>query len=98
MVRTAIKCWSAALDRLLALLTGERRERGVLWVLAAYWAVWSAYGIVATSSQDIHFDMGEAVVWALESLAGTPKAMRCISWCWRTVKGRATMAWSLRLW
>ena len=80
MVRTAIKCWSAALDRLLALLTGERRERGVLWVLAAYWAVWSAYGIVAKSSQDIHFDMGEAVVWAHESLAGTPKHPPLSGW------------------
>ena len=72
--------FSDALDRLLVLLTGPRRERVILWVLAAYWAVWSLYGIVAKSSQDIHFDMGEAVVWGHESLGGTPKHPPLSGW------------------
>lgn len=71
---------SDALDRLIARLTGERSERAVLWVLAAYWAVWSLYGIIAKSSQDIHFDMGEAVVWSHESMSGTPKHPPLSAW------------------
>jgi 4-amino-4-deoxy-L-arabinose transferase-like glycosyltransferase len=64
----------SALSRLLDALTEPaRRERTVLVVLAAYAAVWTLYGIVAKSSQDIHFDMGEMVAWSREVSLGTTK-------------------------
>ena len=71
---------SEGLDRLIGRLTGEHCDRAVLAVLAVYWAVWSLYGMIAKSSQDIHFDMGEAVVWSHESLAGTPKHPPLSAW------------------
>jgi 4-amino-4-deoxy-L-arabinose transferase-like glycosyltransferase len=71
---------SRLIDRLLAALAGARRERAILWVLAAYWVLWSIYGAISKASQDIHFDMGEAVVWAHESLAGNPKHPPLSAW------------------
>jgi len=71
---------SGLIDRLVAALTGAHKERAILWVLAAYWALWSVYGAISKASQDIHFDMGEAVVWAHESLAGNPKHPPLSAW------------------
>jgi hypothetical protein len=63
-----------ALARLFDALTDPtRRERTVLLVLAGYAAVWTLYGTIAKSSQDIHFDMGEMVAWSREVTLGTPK-------------------------
>jgi 4-amino-4-deoxy-L-arabinose transferase-like glycosyltransferase len=63
-----------ALSRLLdALIEPARRERAVLVVLAAYAVVWTLYGTIAKSSQDIHFDMGEMVAWSREVSLGTTK-------------------------
>jgi hypothetical protein len=54
----------AARERLLdAVMDGRRSERAVPWLLVGYCLAWSLYGVIAKSSQDIHFDMGEAVVW-----------------------------------
>jgi hypothetical protein len=50
-----------------------RQERTVLALLAGYAVVWSIYGAIAKSSQDIHFDMGEMVAWSREVTLGTPK-------------------------
>jgi 4-amino-4-deoxy-L-arabinose transferase-like glycosyltransferase len=62
------------LERLLQALTDPmRRERTVLFVLAGYAVVWTLYGAIAKSSQDIHFDMGEMVAWSHEVTLGTPK-------------------------
>ncbi|MBO0758313.1 MAG: glycosyltransferase family 39 protein, partial [Bradyrhizobiaceae bacterium] len=62
------------LERLFEALTDStRRERTVVFVLAGYVAVWTLYGAVAKSSQDIHFDMGEMVAWSREVTLGTPK-------------------------
>jgi hypothetical protein len=63
----------AALDRLIAALTGPRRERAALAVLAAYCGLWALYGALAKGSQDVHFDMGEMVAWSRETFLGTPK-------------------------
>ncbi len=69
------------LDRLLdALLDPARRERVVLALLAAYAAIWSIYGAIAKSSQDIHFDMGEMVAWSREVTFGTPKHPPLPAW------------------
>ena len=60
-------------ERMLDALTGARRERNVIWLLAAYCAAWSLYGALAKGSQDIHFDMGEMVAWSRDAGIGTPK-------------------------
>jgi len=69
------------LERLLdSLLDPDRRERTVLALLAAYAAIWSIYGAIAKSSQDIHFDMGEMVAWSREVTFGTPKHPPLPAW------------------
>src|SRR5450432_2102739 len=69
------------LDRLLdSLLDPGRRERTVPALLAAYAAVWSLYGAIAKSSQDIHFDMGEMIAWSREVTLGTPKHPPLPAW------------------
>jgi hypothetical protein len=56
-----------------ALADPARSERTALALLAAYTAVWTLYGALAKSSQDIHFDMGEMVAWSRDVTFGTPK-------------------------
>jgi 4-amino-4-deoxy-L-arabinose transferase-like glycosyltransferase len=56
-----------------ALTDPLRRERAVLTLLAAYVALWTVYGVIAKSSQDLHFDMTELVAWAREPAFGYPK-------------------------
>src|SRR5438105_3549110 len=62
MLKGLSQATNTALDRLIdALVDPRRRERAVLLLLAAYCAVWSLYGAISKASQDIHYDMGEAV-------------------------------------
>ena len=68
-------------ERMLDALTDPaRRERAVLWLLAAYCAAWSLYGAIAKGSQDIHFDMGEMVAWSRDAGIGTPKHPPLAAW------------------
>src|SRR5437763_2746931 len=68
-------------ERLLdALVDPARRERSVVWLLVGYCALWSLYGAFAKASQDIHFDMGEMVVWSREAGIGTPKHPPLAAW------------------
>ena len=68
-------------ERLLDALTDPaRRERAAAWLLIAYCAVWSLYGVLAKGSQDIHFDMGEMVAWSREAGIGTPKHPPLAAW------------------
>lgn len=70
-----------ALERLYdALIDPARRERTMALLLAGYAAVWTVYGVVAKGSQDIHFDMGEAVAWSHEVILGTPKHPPLAAW------------------
>jgi 4-amino-4-deoxy-L-arabinose transferase-like glycosyltransferase len=70
-----------ALDSLLdRFLDPGRQERTVLGLLAAYGAIWSIYGAIAKSSQDIHFDMGEMIAWSREVTFGTPKHPPLPAW------------------
>lgn len=65
---------AARLDRLLdAMADPARQGRMVPLVLGLYVLVWTLYAAIAKSSQDVHFDMAEAVVWAREAWLGTPK-------------------------
>ncbi len=86
----------AALDRLIDALTAPaRRERAAVVVLAAYWAVWSVYASVSKASQDIHFDMGEAVVWSREALAANTKHPPLSAWIvWLWFKLFPAMDWA----
>jgi Dolichyl-phosphate-mannose-protein mannosyltransferase len=61
------------LDLFDALVDPKRRERTVLVVLGCYALLWTLYAVVAKSSQDIHFDMGEMLVWSRATTFGTPK-------------------------
>ena len=53
-----------------ALTDAARRERTVILTLIAYAALWTLYGVIAKSSQDLHFDMVEQIVWSRELAAG----------------------------
>src|SRR5215470_6940192 len=80
-VSVSLKAIDAALSRLLdALSDPKRRGRTVVVVLAAYWAVWTVYAVVAKASQDFHFDMGEMVAWSREVTFGTPKHPPLPAW------------------
>ena len=85
--------WSERLlrpiDRLIAALTDPaRRERSVVLVLLAYVGIWTLYGTLSKSSQDIHVDMSEMVAWSRELALGYPKHPPLGAWvtrAWFTV-------------
>jgi len=69
------------LDRLAAALVDPvRRERTAVQVLVAYVALWTLYGVLAKGSQDVHFDMGEAVAWSREPALGYAKHPPLSAW------------------
>ena len=58
-------------DRLVAALTNPaRRNRVMLAVIACYVVLWTFYGVVAKSGQDLHVDMTELVAWSREPALG----------------------------
>lgn len=57
----------------LALTDPVRRDLAVLFALGAYVIVWTAYAIVAKSTQDIHADTAELVAWSHELALGYRK-------------------------
>lgn len=62
------------LDRFSAALTSEeRRARAVLVALAGYAFIWTFYGVIAKSSQDLHPDMTELIAWSRDLSFGFPK-------------------------
>jgi hypothetical protein len=62
------------LDQLVdALKSARRRERTVLAVLAMYLFLWTLYGAIATSGQDLHPDMTELIAWSRDLAFGFPK-------------------------
>jgi hypothetical protein len=63
-----------------ALVDPRRRERAAAALLIGYVAIWTLYGAIAKGSQDIHFDMGEAVAWSREPALGTPKHPPLSAW------------------
>ena len=87
------------LDRLAAALVDPaRRERTAVELLVAYVAVWTLYGVLAKGSQDVHFDMGEAVVWSREPALGYSKHPPLSAWvvkAWFTIFPLADWAYYL---
>jgi 4-amino-4-deoxy-L-arabinose transferase-like glycosyltransferase len=63
-----------------ALTDPQRRERVVVGVLAAYCAVWTLYGVLAKSSQDVNYDMAELVGWSREPALGYVKHPPLAAW------------------
>jgi 4-amino-4-deoxy-L-arabinose transferase-like glycosyltransferase len=95
----SLEAIDARVGRLLdALSDPKRRGRTVIGVLAAYWAVWTVYAVVAKASQDFHFDMGEMVAWSREVTLGTPKHPPLPAWlvgAWFSVFPLTTWAYDL---
>ncbi len=63
-----------------ALTDSKRQERTALFVLAAYVVIWTLYGVVAKSSQDMQFDAAELVALSRELVFGTVKHPPMASW------------------
>lgn len=62
------------LDRFIdALTNAKRQDRTVLLALAGYLFVWTLYGVIAKSSQDLHTDMTELIAWSRDLAFGFPK-------------------------
>ena len=67
----------SALDRFSAVFAGlvdglcdpQRRRRVALGLVCVYAAVWTLYGAIAKSSQDVNADMAEMVIWAFMTMA-----------------------------
>lgn len=77
-LRGGVAAW---LDRLLdGMGDPARAGRMVPLLLGAYVGVWTLYAVIAKGSQDVHFDMAEAVVWAREAPFGTPKHPPLSGW------------------
>jgi 4-amino-4-deoxy-L-arabinose transferase-like glycosyltransferase len=90
---------SAPLARLVDALADARRgPRTAAALLALYALLWWAYALVAKSTQDIHFDMGEVFSWSTELAYGYPKHPPFPAWvaaAWFTVFPRADWAYYL---
>jgi len=56
-----------------ALADPQRSHAAAAALILGYVLLWWVYAIVAKSSQDIHFDMGEVVSWSLVPAYGYPK-------------------------
>jgi 4-amino-4-deoxy-L-arabinose transferase-like glycosyltransferase len=69
------------IERLVsALIDPARRERTALIVLAAYVTVWTLYGVIAKSSQDMNQDAAELVSWSHHLAFGYSKHPPFAAW------------------
>src|SRR5580692_330594 len=66
-----------------ALIDPARCERTMALLLAAYAIAWSAYGTIAKSSQDLHFDIGEMFAWSHEVVWSAPTHPPLGAWIMR---------------
>jgi hypothetical protein len=67
-------CLFRPLDLLYAaLINPVRRERAAIVTLGAYLVIWTFYAVIAKSSQDIHVDMAELIVWSRDLAFGFRK-------------------------
>jgi 4-amino-4-deoxy-L-arabinose transferase-like glycosyltransferase len=86
-------------DALLRLIDGlsdpARRRRTALVFVLGYAAVWTLYGLIAKSSQDMNADMAEMVVWTREPALGYPKHPPLLAWIlWAWFKVFPLADWS----
>jgi 4-amino-4-deoxy-L-arabinose transferase-like glycosyltransferase len=91
--------WFERLGRLVDALADPRRShRTAAALLVVYGLLWWAYALVAKSTQDIHFDMGEAFAWSTELAYGYPKHPPFTAWvaaAWFAIFPRADWAYYL---
>jgi dolichyl-phosphate-mannose-protein mannosyltransferase len=91
--------WLAPFGRLAAALGDPARaNRTALALIGGYVFVWWLYGVIAKSSQDVHFDMGEIVSWSLVPAFGYPKHppfSAWVAWVWFSVFPHADWAYYL---
>jgi Dolichyl-phosphate-mannose-protein mannosyltransferase len=72
---------SALPGRLVDALADKRLgHRTAAALLGVYALLWWAYAVVAKSTQDIHFDMGEVYAWSTELAYGYPKHPPFAAW------------------
>ncbi|MFN3658884.1 MAG: glycosyltransferase family 39 protein [Pseudolabrys sp.] len=74
-----------AIDRAAARLTAAltdpaRRERSVVWLLAAYALVWATYAAISKAPQGLHPDMTELVAWSRDPALGYFKHPPLAAW------------------
>src|SRR5579872_1070197 len=70
-----------AIGRLTDALTDPAlRERTAFATLAVYVALWTLYGVIAKSSQDLHFDMVEEIAWSRDLSFGYLKHPPFSAW------------------
>jgi hypothetical protein len=63
-----------ALDRFIDALTDVgRRDHAAIIALGGYLIVWTLYGVIAKSNQDLHPDMTELIAWSRDLALGYPK-------------------------
>ena len=98
-ISTLFRGASDALARLVdALGDPARARRAALAFALGYAALWAIYGIVAKSSQDVHADTAEMIVWMREPALGFPKHPpfpAWVLWVWFRIFPLAD--WSLML-
>ena len=71
----------APIERLVTMLTDPtRRERACVALLFAYVAIWTLYGVLAKSSEDVHPDMSELLAWSRDLSFGYPKHPPLSAW------------------
>jgi hypothetical protein len=72
---------AAPVERLIdALIDPLRCELAALGVLCGYAVCWTLYGLLAKSSQGIHYDMAELALWARQPALGYPKHPPLAAW------------------
>jgi len=65
---------SQALDHFVdAFADARQRDRTLLTALVGYVLVWTLYGVIAKSSQDLHPDMTELIAWSRDLALGYTK-------------------------
>ena len=81
--RKITRAVNRAFDRFIIAFTDpSRRDHTVLAVLGGYLLVWTLYGVVAKSNQDLHPDMTELIAWSRDLALGFPKHPPLQqSWC-----------------
>ena len=70
LVRSACNTFARLVE---VLRDGARRDRAILLLLVGYALVWTLYGSIAKSSQDLHPDMVELIAWSRDLSLGYPK-------------------------
>jgi len=98
MIETFNKAHQKFVQLVDALSDPTRRMRTLLAVVIAYAAIWTLYGVISKSSQDVNADMAELVVWSRDLAWGYPKHPPLLGWVpavWFSIFPLADWAYTL---